>query len=178
MRKFVLLVVAALLSASALAQVNSHDGKADGTPHFNFAHRDITIKADYPDQVRFSLPQAVFNINMNQLVPNASVNINIRVRNLSDRAIQVSDINSYVPLGGFSLSWNPLTVAAGGEGWFTYTITTGDVDQLQLWLSALATNPLPSHVTFNSSTNVMTVQTALQAEGVFPAEGSDSFHNF
>lgn len=178
MRKFLLFVAALMLAATAFAQVNSVAGKANGDPHFNYAHRQITLKADYPDQVKFQLPQAVFNIAMNQLVPNASVDINIRVKNLSDRSIVINDTGVYPPIGGFSVSFSPVTVGPGGEAWYTYTITTGDEDALQGWLTGLAGGGLPSNVSFNPSNNVMTVVTTLEAHGLFPTNNPDSWHNF
>lgn len=176
MRRFAFAVIGLLVVGTAFAQVTSDPGRpADAEPHFNFAHADITLDLDLPNQVSFELPALQFAIAMNHLVPNNTVTINIRVRNTSDRRIKISDPNfaGGAPLLGFSLVGADLELPAGAAGYFQYVLTTGDVDGFNTLIQALNATPSVSGV-YNYDGNILTLNTALVAEGMFAAGGNTS----
>lgn len=184
MRKYLFVLVAMLAATVVFAQVNSVPGAyqwgPNGTggsagPHFNVAHRQIDIVADLPNQVSFTIPQATFGIDLSQVNPGSTINIQIEVKNQTDRPIVVSDysINGTLDLGVMTVSAGSVSIPVGQTKNFVYAFVLPDVETINTAIQGL-THGWNGSFFYNSSTNVLTVRTALEATGQFP-QGHTTF---
>lgn len=177
MRKIIFVSLLIALLGLAFANVPSVAGKRDGTAHYNYAHLDIALKMDFPDQVSFELPQVAFNLDFSKVGPGTLVNVNILITNTSDRAITVEDTVLSTISRGF-VPQGPVDIAAGGQAYFTYTLTTpADQDIFDAFVQAIMNGAADEDGVsyFNPDNGIFTIWTSLQAKGIQDAASPQDY---